>query len=336
MELAYLIDPLHQYQNRAGVNNVNGFIKVFYAGTDDSATTYKDFNGTLNPKNIPIDNAGRAVIVVDSSKVYRLEMYLPDGSLEFTQYPIFPMSGGGGGMTGIDIESSDGSISVEKTTEGGITTFDLSVSADDPQYAGWAKCALANEPAAGTLIPLKVQGTLEADDHGIVLRAGELYHVTARFMATKDDPSPFYDEISLMFRTYDGETYATALTSKRIIDYSLGLSQEFDISGDIKVGDQDVSLSFAYGGQDENAGEVRFLTADIHKLNSGVPSLPGVQLVQGSGILISRSGGTLTISATGGGVEGIPEAPMDGKFYCRKDGEWVCLDEYFGGSTLPD
>ena len=273
MAFAYLLDPTNQYQDRRGVNNVNGFFKVFRADTDDTATTYKDFNGTLNPERIPIDNNGRAVMIVETGRPYRVEMYLPNGSLEFTQSPIYPLASGGG-LTMVNIESTDGSIKVDKHTSGGQATFDLSVNDADPQYLDWAKCALANVPEAGTMIPLKVQGTMDADEHGVVLKAGNLYHVTARFVATKTDVQPFYDNISLGFNTFDGEQSALIFGMNRIIDYSLGLNQEFDVSADIKVGEHDVSLFFTYSGQDVNAGEIRFLSADIHKLFSGVPQLP--------------------------------------------------------------
>jgi len=273
MSLAYILDPVNQYQNRAGVNNVNGFFKVFRADTDDTATTYKDFNGTLNPERIPIDNNGRAVIIAESGRPYRVEMYLPNGSLEFTQYPVYPLASGGG-LTMVDIESTDGSVKVDKTVVGGQATFDLSINDADPQHLDWAKCALANTPETGTMIPLKAQGTMDANEHGLVLRAGNLYHVTARFVATKNEAQPFYDNVTLMFKTFDGESNATVLSLNRIIDYSLGLSQEFDVSADVKVGSSDVSLYFAYNGKDVNQGEIRFLTADIHKLFSGIPQLP--------------------------------------------------------------
>lgn len=273
MAFAYLLDPTNQYQDRRGVNNVNGFFKVFRADTDDTATTYKDFVGTLNPERIPIDNNGRAVMIVETGRPYRVEMYLPNGSLEFTQSPIYPLASGGG-LTMVNIESTDGSIKVDKSTSGGQATFDLSVNEADPQYLDWAKCALANVPEAGTMVPLKVQGTMDADEHGVVLKAGNLYHVTARFVATKTDVQPFYDNISLGFNTFDGEQSALIFGMNRIIDYSLGLNQEFDVSADIKVGEHDVSLFFTYSGQDVNAGEIRFLSADIHKLFSGVPQLP--------------------------------------------------------------
>lgn len=95
MNLNYLIDPNMQFQDRNGVNNVNGFIRVYIDGTDDFATTYKNFEGTLNPRDIRIDNNGRCVIIVDDSKAYRVECYDRDGGLLWTQHPVFTQGGGG-------------------------------------------------------------------------------------------------------------------------------------------------------------------------------------------------------------------------------------------------
>lgn len=95
MNLNYLIDPNMQFQDRNGVNNVAGFLRVYYEGTDDRATTYKDFNGTLNPADIPLDNNGRAVVIADSEKEYRVEVYSASGAMLWTQHPVFPQGGGG-------------------------------------------------------------------------------------------------------------------------------------------------------------------------------------------------------------------------------------------------
>ena len=95
MNLNYLTDPNKQFQAPNGLNNVAGFLRVYYDGTDDRATTYKNFIGTLNPADIPLDNNGRAVVIADSEKVYRVEVYSASGALLWTQHPVFPQGGGG-------------------------------------------------------------------------------------------------------------------------------------------------------------------------------------------------------------------------------------------------
>jgi hypothetical protein len=114
MNLNYLIDPNMQFQDRNGVNNVAGFLRVYYEGTDDRATTYKDFIGTLNPADIPLDNNGRAVVIADSEKEYRVEVYSASGAMLWTQHPLFVQGGGGGGgREWISIDSPDDSINVD-------------------------------------------------------------------------------------------------------------------------------------------------------------------------------------------------------------------------------
>ena len=72
MSFSYLFDPNKQFQGRDGLNLVAGILRVYLNGTDDHATTYKNFDGGLNENDIVLDNDGRAVVIVDSSRTYRL------------------------------------------------------------------------------------------------------------------------------------------------------------------------------------------------------------------------------------------------------------------------
>jgi len=90
MSLAYLFDSNIQFQDKSGNNNVNGFLRVYIDNTDDRVVTYKDFNGTFNQADIRLDNNGRAVVIVDDTMTYRLEVYDRDGAMLWTQYPVKP------------------------------------------------------------------------------------------------------------------------------------------------------------------------------------------------------------------------------------------------------
>lgn len=131
MALAYLIDPQLQFSDKSGALNVAGFLRVYLNGTDDRATTYSDFNGTLNTADIVLDNNGRAVVIADSSKAYRLEVYTRYGDLLWTQYPLNTLVGGAGGASGVVVESSDGTVDVTKYNDGGIVHYDLSTQVTD-------------------------------------------------------------------------------------------------------------------------------------------------------------------------------------------------------------
>lgn len=93
MSFSYLFDPNKQFQGRDGLNLVGGILRVYLNGTDDHATTYKNFDGGLNENDIVLDNDGRAVVIVDSSRTYRLEVRDRSGDLLWTTTGLVP--GGG-------------------------------------------------------------------------------------------------------------------------------------------------------------------------------------------------------------------------------------------------
>ena len=273
MAFAYVLDPCLQHQNRAGVNNVHGYFKVYLAGTDDLAETYSDFGGSLNPENIEIDNNGRCVIIADSSHPYRVEMYLPNGDLVYTQEPVWTLASGGGASI-IDIESTDASVQIDKTTVGGKVTYDLSVNEDDPNRLDWIKC-LGAQLVDGIYVPQKSAGTLNMGEKGISLEAEMYYHATVRVKAAKNQQRlPYYDEITVVLGLWDGETTTTIGTYKRIVDYSLGLSQEFEVGADVKVGNLNSQLVISITGQDHQGGDFEIPEVDLHRIYSGVPRLP--------------------------------------------------------------
>lgn len=145
MALTYLLDPCLQHQNREGVNNVAGWFEVFLNGTDDRAQVYSDFNGTLCPEHIVIDNNGRCVMIADSSKAYRVEMYGPNGDLIYTQYPVWCMESGDGTGDSTDVISTDGTVNIVKSVSGGTTTFDLSTETEDePSQYGERACSITD------------------------------------------------------------------------------------------------------------------------------------------------------------------------------------------------
>lgn len=96
--MSYLTDPNKQFVTKGGAPNVGGFVRVYLANTDDPAKTYCDFNGTRNPQEIRLDNNGRAVIIANASKAYRVEVYDRLGGLQWTVQPLFCLEGTGGGI----------------------------------------------------------------------------------------------------------------------------------------------------------------------------------------------------------------------------------------------
>ena len=317
MSVAYLLDPTNQYQNRAGVNNVNGYFEVFEMNTDDRATVYTDFAGTLAPARIGIDNNGRAVMIVESGIPYRVEMHEPNGDLVFTQQPVYTVATGGGASV-TRVTSTDGSIGVEATTVGSVTTYDLSSGRDSSELLEWVRCDGA-EKISGTDVyrPTYTDGTLYIGDRGIELGEGRYYHVTAHIRATKNTQrEPFYDKIYIGLQTNDG-TNTTQITRKsEIIDYSLGLTQEFEFSTDVYA-QADCELELVINGSDVAGGDIEVVDVEAHRIFSGSPSIPsGVlsraqaaeiyqrKLIAGQNITITETEEGDIISSTGGGGGG--------------------------------
>lgn len=87
--LGYLVEPNNQFVLPNGSPNVAGIVRVYYAGTDDLAKTYCDFVGTRNPADIRLDNNGRAIIISDVTKAYRIEVRDSNGGLLWTVEPAY-------------------------------------------------------------------------------------------------------------------------------------------------------------------------------------------------------------------------------------------------------
>ena len=105
--MSYLTDPNNQFVLPNGSPNVAGIVRVYNAGTDDIAKTYSDFNGTRNPANIRLDNNGRAVIIADVTKAYRVEVRDSNGGLLWTVEPAYCIGGDGVVPVAVSVPSNN-------------------------------------------------------------------------------------------------------------------------------------------------------------------------------------------------------------------------------------
>lgn len=308
MALAYLLDPQLQFSDKSGALNVAGFLRVYLNGTDDRAVTYKDFNGTLNPADIVLDNNGRAVVIADSSKAYRLEVYTRDGDLLWTQYPLNTLVGGAGGASGLVLESSDGTVDITKYSEGGLTHYDLSTDvSDSTELLDWVKCAGNTLVPTNIYRPVFVDGTMEVGDYGIMLSANQYYHVTIHIDCTKVNTGafPWTDDVQVHFKGRDiltGEFVEYQL-DKVNVDYSLMMPETKELSLDVMPA-TDVELVVVIDDAEITGAGFSIKDMQVHRVYSGSPHVPGgvqPRLTPGTGITIDSNN---VISATGGGSGG--------------------------------
>lgn len=237
IKLQYLVDPLLGFQTKNGSLNTAGIINVYDAATDDPAVTYKDFVGTMNAQDIRLDDNGRAVIIADDSRAYRVEVRDQYGALLYNQSPMYAKGGGGGSVGGIDIISSDETVKIEATSEGGVKTFDLSVDKDDPEYVVCDSYYVmgAGSTGSGYIVPQNMsEGNMTVDSRGILLIGGHHYHIDAWLTVTADpdsaNPSNEYRqrEMTLNFRLD-----ADGTPVDMVFDNSFAHSDSFTLSGDL-------------------------------------------------------------------------------------------------------
>lgn len=277
MSLAWLIDPQHQFMTKSGTINVGGTIRVFEAVTDDPVLTFKDFTGTENELSVVLDSNGRANVIADPAKAYRVEVYDRYGTLMWTAAPVWCLDASGDGATGTEVISSDGSISVVKTVTGGMTQFDISNRVDDStDLLEWIASSGDSEYHDGAFHLVYNAGTMEIGERGIRLGARRYYHVTAEVTAGKDVVHPVYDSIDFVLYFRDGEgDLAEVAKFSRVGDYSMGLAQCWTVACDC-MPETDVELVLRVEGKDlDDAGGFTVTRFDVHRVFSGAPALPG-------------------------------------------------------------
>lgn len=151
-----------QFQAKNGRNLTGGFLRVFYAATDDPAVTYSDYHLTRNPDRIVLDDNSRALVLCDKSKAYRLEVYDAEGMLLWTEEPVYCSGTGGGGVSITKVISTDGSISIDESVAGSTTTYDIGMAPrDSDEFLEWIKCS--EEDCGSTWYPVYQEGTMETE-----------------------------------------------------------------------------------------------------------------------------------------------------------------------------
>ena len=323
-----LFDPTQQFQLKGGQLNVAGRLYVHLESTDDLTDLY-DENGTQLTQPVILDNNGRAAgLFVDSSKVYWLDVQDQFGMSQFTIRKMTPCGGGGGATLGTTYElvSSDGSIAIDKTTEGNVTTYDLTRPDDSTELLEWIRCDGATKNS-DTYTPIYTDGTMEVGVKGIKVYADRYYHVTAHLRASKSSVQPYYDKVDILFRLVDDNDVETnVIRQSVIVDSSVGLVQDFEVSTDVKV-DEDAELLLDILNTTVPGITWEVLNLEAHRVFSGAPVVPGgvadkpwveqnfqPMLTAGDNIYIDTT--TWTISAAGGGGGG-------GSIYNSGDGTIV-------------
>jgi len=255
-----------QFQAKNGRNLTGGFLRVFYAATDDPADTYSDYNLTRNPDRIVLDDNGRALVICDKSKAYRLEVYDAEGMLLWTEEPVYCSGTGGGGVSITKVISTDGSIAIDESVVGSTTTYDIGLAPrDSDEFLEWIKCS--EEDCGSTWYPVFQDGTMETEaGQGIKVHKGQLYHFTNSFTVDPNGSGINYDTFRVTM--YCGDN----IVDERDFDIDSSLNDPVlcEFSRDVvPTEDTHVYFKLTIPATCEVTGEVQ-----CHRIYSGVNAVP--------------------------------------------------------------
>ena len=263
-----------QFQAKDGSNNTAGWLKVYLAATDDPAETFSDYLGTRNPEKIVLDDNGRAVVICDKAKVYRLEVYDADGMLLWTEEPVYCSGTGGGGISVTEVVSTDGSIAVESSVAGSMRTYDISIAPDNAkELLEWAKCSNTVD-SDGYVYPLYGEGTMQTQvGKGLEVFKDRYYHLTNKITVIPSANGINYETITVQVMHDDNQGTVISLASHDFdIDNSVSDKVELEFSEDIIPEDDGFIFwrvtgraPFTYVGLD----------MQIHRIYSGINAVPG-------------------------------------------------------------
>ena len=263
-----------QFQAKDGSNNTAGWLKVYLAATDDPAETYSDYLGTRNPEKIVLDDNGRAVVICDKAKAYRLEVYDADGMLLWTEEPVYCSGTGGGGISVTEVVSTDGSIAVESSVAGSMRTYDISIAPDNAkELLEWAKCSNTVD-SDGYVYPLYGEGTMQTQvGKGLEVFKDRYYHLTNKITVIPSANGINYETITVQVMHDDNNGTVISLASHDFdIDNSVSDKVELEFSEDIIPEDDGFIFwrvtgraPFTYVGLD----------MQIHRIYSGINAVPG-------------------------------------------------------------
>lgn len=266
IQYARLYPDALQLQAKDGHNLTAGWVMVFLAGTDDPATTYADFNGTVNPQKIVIDDNGRFCAIVDKAKAYRVEVYDSEGMLQWTTEPVWCTGNAGSGMSVTEVVSTDGSITVDKSTAGSVTTYDIGLApSDSDEFLEWIKCS--EEDCDAIWKPVYQSGTMVTEaGQGIKVHGGHLYHFTNTFTVDPNGTGINYDTFTV--NMYCGDQVVDSRNFD--IDTSVNDSVMCEFSYDLVPEDDSfVYFTLTIPGTCKVAGEVQ-----CHRIYSGINAVP--------------------------------------------------------------
>lgn len=103
---SYITNPHIQFLDEDGKPLAYGTVETYIAGTTNEYATMKDFNGTMNPSKIVLDDDGSCCIILPNDQLIKMIIRTREGRL-FKTYDNVGAGAGGSGAGGGDYYGSD-------------------------------------------------------------------------------------------------------------------------------------------------------------------------------------------------------------------------------------
>ena len=130
MSLSRIFSPVLHFDDDRGNPLSSGWLCTFYSGTNTPVATYKDASGTLNEVEIQLDSRGECEVWLDSSIVYKFELWNKNKTERIWFKNDISVSSAGSSpapISNVNVVGDEETIHVDESSYGGMTVFVVSV-----------------------------------------------------------------------------------------------------------------------------------------------------------------------------------------------------------------
>ena len=131
MSLSRIFSPVLHFDDDRGNPLSSGWLCTFYSRTNTPVATYKDASGTLNEVEIQLDSRGECEVWLDSSVVYKFELWNKNKTERIWFKNDISVSSAGSSpapISNVNVVGDEETIHVEESSSGGMTVFVVSVA----------------------------------------------------------------------------------------------------------------------------------------------------------------------------------------------------------------
>lgn len=338
MTLTRATAPLMHFDDINGHPLKGGKLCTFVAHTSTPIATYKSKDGILNPVEIPLNARGECDIWLDPSQSYKFVLKRADGSMVWTKDDVMADAVYELPSRIVDTVEGDGDVSVTAVMDGDSIKYIVRLNKDFATKEELEEGLSKIRPEFVFNEYVDAEKFAEAFTNNYVLvyeksvtNPASRSNTTRRFLLSKREQGLGASWVSLTFECTEGETLHKVVITYDIVGETLSFG---DIeSYGIKDKDDELASTIASYQEETNAS----LRAMGTTLSQGLNQLQTTKLSAVAHDATIEGDGTADnpLKVVGGGQGGgIEEAPIDGKQYARKDGEWAEVEA--GASNWED